>query len=355
MKPIRVVFQAHNRRGLGHLMRGLNIARELRLLVPSAEILFYVKNRSAELLCGREFHCVVETEPPGLGHWAEVIRGFAPDVVVYDTLLPKEPTLAACATPTRSIYIMRQCQEVRQQEIFGNPVLAQIDRILIPHTPAEFAYQIPEALKPKSFFVGQIVRPLRPETQEGLRREYGLSAKNFLLISTVGGGGFAEQAAAFFATVFAVHQRVYPHLPHLQHLVIQGPNFRHSHPSFSGHPGLTVIAYEPELSNLFALANLVIAEGGYNTVTEIRLAQTPAIFLPSKRNYDNQAERVRALQQRGLALVFTEPRAEQIAQSIVEFAASAQQGSEIRARYATDRLEPGNRVAAEKILEVLAA
>jgi len=56
-----------------------------------------------------------------------------------------------------------------------------------------------------------------------------------------------------------------------------------------------------------------------------------------------------------LAWVFTEHRAEQIAQKIVEFAASPQHASEIRARYVTDRMEPGNRVAAEKILEVLAA
>jgi len=336
-------------------MRGLNIAREIRLLAPSAEILFYVKNSSAEMLCGREFHCIVETDPKELVHWPEVIRVFAPDVVVYDTLLPKEPTLASCATPARSIYIMRKCQEVRQQEIFRNPILAQIDRLLIPHTPAEFAYQIPDALKPKSFFVGPIVRPLCQETQEGLRKKYGISEKNFLLISTVGGGGFTEQHAAFFATVCDVHQRLYPSLPHLQHLVIQGPNFNHSHQAFSCQPGMTVIAHEPELSNLFALANLVIAEGGYNTVTEIRLAKTPAIFLPSKRKYDDQQERVQALQQQGLAFVFTDYPAEQIAQKIVEFAASPQSARDIRARYATDRLEPGNRVAAEKILELIAA
>jgi predicted glycosyltransferase len=249
---------------------------------------------------------------------------------------------------------MRQCQEAKQQEIFRSPVLAQIDRILIPHTPAEFAYPIPAALQPKSFFVGPIVRPLQAQTQAGLRAKYGLSDQHFLLISTVGGGGFADRAAAFFATVCEVHHRLSPHLPHLQHLVIQGPNFRHSEQVFSPQPGMTVIAHEPELSNLFALATLVIAEGGYNTVAEIRLAQVPAIFLPSKRKYDDQEGRVRALAQQGVAWVFTDYGAEAIAQTIMEFAASPQRASAIRARYATEGLAPGNRVAAERILEVIA-
>ena len=77
--------------------------------------------------------------------------------------------------------------------------------------------------------------------------------------------------------------------------------------------------------------------------------------MPSKRKYDDQEERVQALQQQGVAFVFTDYPAEQIAQKIVEFAASPQSARDIRARYATDRLEPGNRVAAEKILELIAA
>jgi UDP-N-acetylglucosamine:LPS N-acetylglucosamine transferase len=250
---------------------------------------------------------------------------------------------------------MRQCKADKQQEIFASPVLAQIERILIPHTPAEFAYPLPVALQPKTFFVGPIVRPLRPETQAELRHKYGLREEHFVLISTVGGGGFTEQAAAFFATVVAVHQGLAAHLPQLQHVVIQGPNFRSATPAVASAPGLRVIAHEPELSNLFALANVVIAEGGYNTVAELRLAQTPAIFLPSPRKYDDQEERVRALEQQGVAWVFREHRAEAIVQTLIEFAGSPQWAKDIRARYARARLEPGNRVAAERILEVAAA
>ncbi|MBI2875298.1 MAG: hypothetical protein HYY20_00260 [Candidatus Tectomicrobia bacterium] len=348
--PIRLLFRSHNRRGLGHLMRGLNLAREIRRLAPSSEILFYTRSDSAELLCGQDFRYFIETDLQGTAHWPEVVRSFSPDVVIYDTLLPQDATQEALLPSAQYVYIMRKCQEARQQEIFQSAFLDRLDLILIPHTPEEFAHELPPSLAQRSFFVGPIVRMPRPEIQDRLREKYGIEERDFLLTSTVGGGGFEAQAESFFATVFAVHRRLYPALPHLRHLVIQGPNFGRS---LSALDGMTVIAYEPEMIDLFVLSNLVIAEGGYNTVNEIRLAKAPAVFLPSPRNYDDQEERVRALEERGLAWVFAGCSPEKISQKVVELCSSESGLSEIKKRYAMDRMETGNRAAAEKIVGVV--
>ena len=197
MKPSRILFQSYSRRGLGHLMRGLNLARELRLLVPSVEMLFYIRSRSAAALCGHDVRCFIETDADGTAHWPDVLRSFAPDVVIYDTLLPKDPANEPMLATARSVYIMRKSKAEKQQEIFDNPILDRVDLILIPHTPQEFAYVIPPALKRKSVFVGPIVRSPDAASQQQLRKKYRIGLGDFLLTSTAGGADLRHRPNRF--------------------------------------------------------------------------------------------------------------------------------------------------------------
>ena len=353
---IRVLFQCHNRRGLGHLMRGLNIAEEIRKRSPAAEVLFYTKSDPASW--NESFQLFVETDEEGGSHWPEAVRSFSPNVIVYDTILPESrpenrPENRIDDGPlssARRVYIMRKSKEEKQQEIFMNPFLETVDRILIPHTLDEFSCDIPPSLKDKSVYVGPIVRLPDPKIQAKLREKYGIGDRDFLLTSTAGGGGFTEQAELFFETVYAVHRQIHPRYSNFRHLVVLGPNFQKS---LSPLEGMTVIRHEPEISNLFALSRWVIAEGGYNTVNEIRAAKTAAVFLPSDRKFDDQEERVRALEKKGLAVVFS-PQSNPFAGKIAEVCSSESALRRIKSNYETDQMETGNRVAAEKILELAA-
>jgi len=344
------LFQSHNRRGLGHLMRGLNIARAIRQLAPTSDILFYARSTSAESLCGREFRAYVETDASGTSHWPELFRTFAPDVVVYDTLLPSDPAQEPAAAGARRVYVMRKVKDEKQAAIFANPFLEHVDLVLIPHSPAEFGHALPPALHARSTFVGPIVRQPEAANQDRLRTRYGIQPGDFVLTSTVGGGGFTEQAEAFFAAVYALQQALHQRLPRLRHLVIQGPHFGRALPSL---PGLTVVEFEPDLVDLLALSDLVLAEGGYNTVNEIRVARTPAVFLPSARNLDDQEERVRALEARGLAAVCTEGDAAALAEQVAARCLSPAWLGEVRRRYAAEQPQTGNQASAERILELV--
>jgi predicted glycosyltransferase len=345
----RILFQVRNRRGLGHMMRGLNIARALRELDPGVDILFYLRTPPAEGMWSPEVRCVVESDPESLAHWPQVLREFRPDVIVYDTMLPKNPASEPVVDSARYAYIMRKCLEEKQREVFANPFLERMSACIVPHVPEQFGYEVPERLRPRTTFVGPIVRLPDPAVQEALRRKYGIAAGEFVLTSTVGGGGFEAQADAFFATVFEAHRRLHGALPGLRHLVVQGPNYAKTLEPF---PGMTVIAVEPEMVNLLALSDLVIAEGGYNTVNEIRVTRTPAIFLPSERGNDNQEERVRALERSGLGFVFAPGEGEAVAAKVLELARGLSALAAIRERYLGDRAPLGNRAAAQKLLEL---
>lgn len=345
--PGRFLFRIANRRGLGHLMRGLNIAREIKLLRPDAEILFLVRVAPPAELWNAAFCYRVEHEAAGYMDWPEAVRSFRPDVVVYDTMLPKDGEWEGEPGGLRRAYIMRKWKDELQSEVFGHPLLRRVDAAIVPHTAVEFGHELPEWLRARTSFVGPIVRLPDPAIQEEMKRKYGVTPGAFLLTSTVGGGGFEAQADAFFRTVLAVHRRIAPLLPRLRHVVVKGPNY--AKPLEAG-PGMTVIDTEPQLVNLLAASELVIAEGGYNTVNEVRITRSPALFLPSSRGKDDQVHRVRELEGRGLARVFAEPAdPDAVARAVLELA-TGDALAEMRRRYQGEGVEIGNRRAAETIV-----
>jgi len=332
------------------MMRGLNIAREIRALDPGADILFYLRTPPAAGFWNEDFRYVVETDPDGLSHWPDVLRAFRPDVVVYDTMLPKDPAAEPVVDSARYVYVMRKCLEDKQRAVFANPFLDRMATILVPHVPEQFGYEVPQKIRSRTHFVGPIVRLPDLARQASLRTRYGLREGEFLLTSTVGGGGFEAQADAFFATVFAAHRLLRDAGTVLRHVVVQGPNYAKTLDPLAG---MDVVAVEPDMIDLLAISDLVIAEGGYNTVNEIRVTRTPAIFLPSERGNDNQEERVRALERAGLGFVFAPLQAEPVAAKVIELHGDPAMLRAIRSRYAEDRAELGNRAAAEQILELL--
>jgi predicted glycosyltransferase len=343
--PRRILFRCPGRRGLGHLVRGLNIAREIRALEPSADIRFYTRGAAAPALVGGEFACVVESAQDTHTRWERLIAEHRPDVVVDDTLLREEG--GALPPGARRAYVMRKSRGERHAAIVASELLRRVDVVIVPHTEQEFGHALPPVLRERSVFTGPIIR--RP-TGDGVRRargRYGAGDDDFLLVSTAGGGGFADTAAALFATAVAAHDRLAARLPGLCHVAVRGPNYTGA---IEPRPGMTVVGFEPEMVDLLAAADLVLAEGGYNTVNELRLARTPAVFLPGARAYDDQEERVRAVVERGSAAIVTPGSPRQAAAEIAAIACSRRRLERMRASARNDTLATGNRAAAAAIL-----
>lgn len=341
----RILFQAHSRRGLGHLSRGLNIAREVRALAPEAEITFHVSNPGAASCCPPAYRCLVESGVSDATPWADALRMASPDIAVFDTVLrPQDVAI----TTSRRAFVLRKAHETRHADLLSSGVLEQMDLVIIPHDEEEFDSPLSLRVRERTAFVGPIVRLPNREAQEALRQKYEIGPGDFVLTSTVGGGGFAQTAARLFETVSRAHVLLSPRLPTFRHIVVLGPQCSIKLDSV---PGMTVVQSEPELVNLLAISTLVVAEGGYNTVNELRAVKTPALFVPGARTYDNQEERVRALEALGLARVLT-GSPEEMAREVAAVATSKDALDSMRRCYAEDRLEPGNRAAAERILEL---
>lgn len=341
------LFQVRNRRGMGHLMRALNIAAALRQADPMSRITLHGRSAPPAGLCPDDMQVIVEDADNNSSSWVATLRREEPDVVIYDTMLPdgEEPF----AAHTRLAYVMRKCMPEQQEAVYSHPLLPRMSAILIPHLASQFEAVPPPAVAAVCRFVGPIVRRARPGLAPELRLRHGIDRGDFLLVSTVGGGGFESQADRFFEIVMTAHAKVHLALPRLRHLVVLGPNYAKE---IAPTGGLRVIRFEPELVSLLALADLVVAEGGYNTVNELLMTSTPAIFVPSVRGKDDQFERVLVLGELGRARVI-DPRnadaADQLAHALIELYSDPAALHRMRER-AAPAADFGNDLAAEHLI-----
>lgn len=355
MSGARVLFQVRNRRGLGHQMRVRNIAAALREHAPDLDLRFHAAVAPEPDLWDASLPVTHDAE---IG-WAECAAVVDPDVVVYDTVLP-EPTQRLVSVRARLVFVLRGRNEARTHELMSDPFLDRVDAFVVPHEadePGRPDRFLPPHLVERAHVVGTIGRLPRRDRIHAMRSRYGAGDGRLLLTSTVGGGGFREQADRFFGAVLLTAHRVAETLPEARHVVVLGPNYRNRamEIALASVPGVEVVSCEPELVDLLAASDLVIAEGGYNTVTEVRLAEVAAVFVPSERGLDDQVARVDDLARHGAARVWL-PGGDttSLADEVVGLLADAAARRAMRDRHRRRPVDLGNARAAAVIAGVAA-
>jgi predicted glycosyltransferase len=335
-----VIFRCPGKRGLGHLVRALNIAHALRDRDDSIRCVIYTRGGAATGLVGDAFPLVIERDPDALSLWPGLVAKEQPDAIVDDTQLPDD-VLPPGGERARRVYVMRRSREDRHASVTDHAAVRASDLLLIPHDRHEFGYELDEQLGSRAVFTGPIIRRPSAESIARVRSRYNVG---FLLVSTAGGGGFAETADHLFAVALAAEAALRPVLPGLVHVVVRGPNY---HGDIAPAAGRMVLDFEPEMTALLAAADLVVAEGGYNTVNEIRLVGTPTVFVPGERRWDDQERRVAELADAGLGVVADD------AATIVDLALDEDRRTLIRHALTAARPAPGNELAAEAIIRCM--
>ena len=180
----------------------------------------------------------------------------------------------------------------------------RIDRIIIPHTEAEFTPALPSRLAPRASYVGTIARRPDESTVAALRagRDGGV-----FVTSTAGGGGFGPQTDRFFELVAAATEAMAELISGLRHVVVLGPRYANHDMirRLSRLPGTQVLQTSTCLVELLAASDLVVAEAGYNTVAELRVVRVPSVVVPAARTLDDQLERARRFAADGAAMMLT--------------------------------------------------
>jgi hypothetical protein len=343
------LFHVRQRRGLGCMLQGLSIAGALLALRPDARVAFHMRASPPPGFWPARMPLQVDDGTPA-GSAVALARSWLPQVQVLDTWLPpcaELRELRSAAPGCGFAFVMRRCLREEQQAIYAHPALGAMDLVLVPHPAADFGHPIPDALASRCHFVGPIVRRPDPASQQALDQRLGLAPHDFVITSTAGSGGANGAAARFFDIVVDAHRRLMttPGCEPWRHIVVLGPHFQGR---LDPLPGMTVLASEPDLVGLMARSDVVVADGGYHTVSELTVVRTPAVFLPPLPGRDDQVERMRQLQERGCCRLLDTDDAAGLAHVLTLLGRDAPLRARMRERY--PRAQVGNEAAARLLL-----
>jgi Glycosyltransferase family 28 C-terminal domain len=325
----------------------MNIAREVLVLQPSAEVIVHTRQASPGEFLDPRVRVVVDEGTPATS-WNGVLASVRPAVAIYDTMLPNldEPVTRG----TRCALVLRARRAEAHDSLDGHPFLDRVDLVIVPHTEAEFGRTLPGSIADRSVFVGPIVRAPDPTVHDRLRDDYDLHGA-FTVVSTAGGGGFAETAVPFYAAAVCAHRALAGADlgRQLRHILVLGPNADPGH-VVAPRPGLTVVRSDPRLIDLMAIADLVISEAGYNTAQELRRVGTPAVLVPGTRRLDDQHERAAAMETIGIAVAVPAEPAQGVADAVLALALDPHTRSAMRTAAQARPFVTGNRPAAAALV-----
>jgi peptidoglycan/xylan/chitin deacetylase (PgdA/CDA1 family) len=324
--------------------------RALRRASSELEIFLHTRVPDGHVLRPDEF----ETRPAEESLVA-AIEGVRPDLLLFDTLFPKDPPPPGAnrdrARPS-VVHTLRYVRPEKLDAIFQSPWMRWVRLLLVPHEPGEVELEIPKG--PRTVFVGPILAERSAGDAASLRARFGIEPEDALVVASLGGGGVPEFARRFVESVLEGFRRARARHRGLKLVLVTGPKNAGALDVPVEDPAVRAVAFEPDLPALYASARLVIAHGGYNTTNEILSARTPALFLPCPAKYDDGVERAERLVERGVAFLGEAGDGGRVAEVLEEYFASPEVEARMRARLAQASLEAGNDRAARAIASLLA-
>ena len=174
--------------------------------------------------------------------------------------------------------------------VFGSPRLYDV---------AE-AYDIPEAVRPKLYYCGYVVRDFPPATPWEIRRQYGLPANGRLVMASVGSG---RDGCAVLKHAHTAIARLQAHDPDLSAILVTGPFMPEEEAlplQAMSTPRCRMVPFA-DVFQLMAVADAAVCMGGYNTLCEGMVTACPMVIVPRATNKVEQLIRAELLAAHDLA------------------------------------------------------
>jgi predicted glycosyltransferase len=307
---MKILIYAINGRGMGHLNRTLVLARALRKAEPDTDIRFIVGSPLFSMVAEAGFAVTkVPDAHHALGAFEGLHRRESHQTQLFDTLLEEaaadvfiidfvvNPALFQLAKRHRArlalLYRKQRPEELARWR--HKRCVELIDHFLLPHHESELrAQELPKEWRSRSLFLGPLARELDSSAVATVGARYRNPGEKLVVVS-IGGGGFTESYKTL-EVAEACAQRVTHSRDGsaVRWVIVYGPYYRGRIPQSSAN--VHRLPYEGNLLELFAAADLVVCNAGYNSIQELLLCATPGIVIPLKTTgRDDQLERARAV------------------------------------------------------------
>ena len=336
----KILVYSHDTYGLGNLRRMLSICQSLSRAIPDLSILLLSGSpmvQSFRLADGLDYiklPCLTRTERDGYAVKSlrlGIVEGiklrsdlmlaaaanFQPDLFLVDKkpfgiknelkatleyLKQASPNLKVALilrdildTPESTVNVWKAHDYFQVIDEFYDLVLSLgVPEIFDPRSE----YQFPASVADKVKFCGYLRREPGNKSRQDVRRELGLSDQERLVVVTLGGGEDAYQSIATYLRGLAQ----LPTNHNIHSLIVTGPEMAASQRQAlfqASSPHVTMMEFTNDLMSYLGAAEVVVAMGGYNTISEILSLQKKAIIIPRVRPVQEQLIRAERMSQRG--------------------------------------------------------
>lgn len=300
----RVLSFALNRKGMGHASRLVAVHAVLRELGWSS--VFFVGHEHRIISDYGFDQIVIPERTPGDSETAEsrksrirkaVIREvLSPgDVILHDVVVHPELHELAAAGGCFQGYIYRERKDQADPVPMILATAPAIDTIYVLGQDGDT--RIRQGIR---------VRGVPDVVREGLgdKSVWVDGDEDLRIVVTAGGGGHPDAEPFLNAALAGVARLCAARAVRASVLAVTGPYFRGTVTvPPSAHVGVRVTPYIGPDHSLYAGADAVVAQGGYNTVQELKHNGVRAVTVPGERMLDDQHLRLSALAKRDHVVV----------------------------------------------------
>lgn len=333
-----VVFMVTNGAGLGHLTRGLAVARRLAKLDPTLNIVFLTTSLATEVIREAGFMYfytptrAVLSKNTTASDWNryisrqlnEIIEIYHPIALVYDGVYPYAGMLSSLSKAMiKRIWIKRECYKDSAQTL--SEVENVFDLIIVPK---EVSTDVGVDTVKKRY-CNPIIFLDREEAhaRELVRRQLGLTERNKLFYIQLGAG-------VINSTDKLLEDMMKTVLRNKDNRILLGESIIGKYIRVNSPYVFTIRNYPN--SQYFKGIDMAISAAGYNTFHELLYFGVPSIFIPNMQTTkDDQLARIKKAEVRNACICLQE------SQNIQEYAS------------AVDRLIANQQVMRKNALDVV--
>lgn len=298
-QPIQILVHAING-GLGHLSRLIAVVEQLRSLstIPvlplflceadtrllDAYSLKYlpIANRDKSLRQGWPY-AVPTLNELLIDSIETIVSKWSPVMVLHDTHLWEPLVRVATSVRAKQVAIVRNTPTTGHFIAKNISLLNEMDLVLFPQDENDVPECDTGGLISRFEYVGAICR----SSPLGFASDIGTSHGMRVLV-TAGGGGI-NSTESFLLEAATVLKELRD--PQLEVTFVPGPQFT-GELLFSGLQTVRVLPFVEDMRSLVMQHDIIICQGGYNTLTELSYTGRPLICMPQHLQWDDQTERI---------------------------------------------------------------
>lgn len=355
-----IIFVVTNGAGLGHLTRGLAIARRLKKIQPDLEIIFLSTSLATEIIRNEGFmYYYIPTfkmmpEDVTATMWnaylkrelEQLISFYKPKAMVYDGAYPYLGMITEINKnkKLKSIWIKRETYKSTKPSF--KELEAEFNLVIIPKEAGrDYSQEERRTSEHSNRKYADPVMFLDKEeahSRESVRKALGIGEQELLFYIQLGAGIINNIRSPLEIVKSELLKREHVHI-----LYGESPIGRQQ---IKGTDKIKVIRTYPN-SQYFKGVDFAVSAAGYNTYHELLYFAVPTLFIPNaKTERDDQAARAKLAEEIGAGFCIEQPTQESINTSInklierkkyMQFQAEvyfSQNGAEQAARWIADIL-----------------